>query len=164
MQVDLACILEHALAERARGQGPLTDLLGLDAESLRALRDRWFPEADLPDLDAPLAPVPADQDAIAQLILWRGGRADDAARWLAAILARRSMEPRHLWEDMGLPSRVALNEMIARVFPRLKAANSQNMRWKKFLYRQICSDQGFLLCLSPTCGECPERSDCFAPE
>lgn len=161
---DLSCILDHALAERAAGKGRLTDLLGLDGASLRALRDRWFPDAELPDLDAPLAEVPSDQAAIARLILWRGGRLDDEARWLAAILARRAMEPRHLWEDTGLVSRAALNDLIARHFPALKAAKSQKMRWKKFLYRQICSDHGFSLCLSPTCGECPERAECFAPE
>lgn len=163
LRADLACILGRALAERAKGRGALTDLLGLDGVSLAALRDCWFAGLELPDLEAPLAPIPADQDAIGRLILWRGGRLDPEARWLAAIMARRSMEPHHLWEDMGLPSRAALNEMITRQFPRLKAANSQNMRWKKFFYRQICSDQGFALCLSPTCDACPERAECFPP-
>ncbi|WP_237220167.1 nitrogen fixation protein NifQ [Salipiger sp. CCB-MM3] len=161
---DFACILDHALAEREAGQGPLTERLGLSGAEIVRLRDRWSPSAELPDLSLPAPQYSADQQAIATLILWRAGATDDEARWLAAILARRAMERRHLWEDCGLPSRVALSGLIARYLPGLAAANSQNMRWKKFFYRQICSDTAFSLCLSPTCDDCEERADCFAPE
>ena len=49
-------------------------------------------------------------------------------------------------------------------FPKLAAANTRNMRWKKFFYRQICSDSGFSMCLAPVCDACEEYSTCFAPE
>ena len=121
-----------------------------------ALAPRPAQSGSAPDL-------PEDQKAIATLILWRAGSANDEARWLAAILARRAMETRHLWQDLGLGSRTALSEMIARHLPGLHRANSQNMRWKKFFYRQICSDAAFALCLSPSCDDCSERDECFAP-
>lgn len=161
---DFACILDRGLAERAAGLGPLTERVGLSGAELTALRDRWFPGVDLPDLDLPAPDLPPDQEAIAKLVLWRGGRADAEARWLAKILARRSMETSHLWEDLGLPARPALSALIRRHLPGLAAANTQNMRWKKFFYRQICSDAAFSLCLSPSCNDCEERADCFAPE
>lgn len=161
---DFCLIVDHALSERAAGLGALPDLLGLPGPQIAALRDRWFPYADLPDLDVPLTPIPEDQKAITTLIHFRGGSGAPEARWLAAILARRAQEPHHLWEDLGLANRPSLSELIGRHLPGLKAANSQNMRWKKFLYRQICSTEGFQICLSPTCGECPEREDCFAPD
>lgn len=161
---DFRCILAQALAERAAGRGALTELLGLSGAALAALRDRWAPELDLPDLDLPAPERPADQQAIEKLVLWRAGVASDEARWLAAILARRAMEPRHLWEDLGLPVRPALTQMIARHLPGLAAANHRNMRWKKFFYRQICSDAAFSLCLSPSCDECEEKASCFAPD
>ena len=107
---------------------------------------------------------PADEQAIATLILWKAGVVSSEARWLAAILARRSMEPGHLWEDLGLVARPALTALIARHLPGLARANAQNMRWKKFFYRQICSDSGFSLCLSPSCDACDERDACFAPD
>ncbi len=161
---DFCCIVDHALSEREAGQGPLTERLGLPGWGIAALRDRWLPSVTLPDLDLTAPKIPADQQAIATLILWRSGSGEDEARWLAAILARRAMEPHHLWEDLGLSCRRALSEMIARHLPGLVAANSQNMRWKKFFYRQICSDAAFSLCLSPSCDACPERGECFAPD
>lgn len=161
---DLACILTHALAERGAGKGPLTERLGLAGADIAALRDCWLPGLDLPDLDRPAPDLPADQSAIATLILMRAGDRRPEARWLAAILARRAMETRHLWEDLGLPSRAALGALIARQLPRLDAANRQKMRWKKYFYRQICADAAFSLCLSPSCDDCAERADCFAPD
>lgn len=157
-------IVAQALAERAAGQGPLTARLGLSGAQLAALRDRWLPDLDLPDLDLPAPVASADQAAVEMLVLWRAGGRTPEVRWLAAILARRSMETRHLWEDMGLPSRAALGALIARHLPGLAAANSRNMRWKKFFYRQICSDAAFSLCLSPSCDDCDEKADCFAPD
>lgn len=160
---DAACILDRALAEREAGLGPLTLRLGLSGAQLASLRDAWAPRTALPDLDLPAPEAPVDQRSIATLVLMRAGSAAPEARWLAAILARRAMEPHHLWEDMGLPSRAALSGLIGRHLPGLARANSQNMRWKKFFYRQICADAAFALCLSPTCDACPERADCFAP-
>ena len=161
---DFCCIVDHALSESEAGQGPLTERLGLSGAEIAALRDRWLPGTALPDLERPAPERPDDQKAIATLILWRSGVSTQDARWLAAILARRAMEPRHLWEDLGLASRADLSGLIARHLPGLARANSQNMRWKKFFYRQICSEAAFALCLSPSCGECPERAECFAPD
>ncbi|NVO28137.1 nitrogen fixation protein NifQ [Donghicola sp. C2-DW-16] len=161
---DIMYILEHAMAERAAGQGPLTDRLGLSGADLTELRDKWLPNALLPDLHLPAPERPSDQQAIATLILWKSEAGTPEARWLSAIISRRAMETRHLWEDLGLPNRAYLSAMIRRHLPGLAAANHANMRWKKFFYRQICSDAAFSLCLSPTCDDCPERADCFAPD
>lgn len=162
-RIDLACIIAAALAERSVGEGCLPDRLGLDTLPLRALNRRFFPGIELPDLDAPRTQPLADQKALAMLIRWRGGAVRPESGWFADILARRALCPRHLWEDLGLPNRAALTALIARHFPRLVALNAQNMRWKKFFYRQICSDTGFSLCLSPSCDECEERTECFPP-
>lgn len=162
-RADFAAILAHALRDHARGRGELTDLLGLEPAALQALVARWCPGLALPSL-LPLSPVPLEQADIATLLLWRGGRGGDEARWLAAILARRSLEPSHLWEDLGLPSRAHLGRLIARHFPRLHAANTRNMRWKRFFYRQICSDNGGAMCLAPHCDDCTEKPLCFGPD
>lgn len=164
VQSDLACILVHALAERDVRGGTLPDALGLAPAQLEDLAQTWFPGLSLPDSDPPEPVRHPDQEAIAMLLLWRGGVKTPEAHWLAAIIARRALEKRHLWEDLGLPSRAALGTLLAMHFPRLFAANTQNMRWKKFFYRQICSDSEFALCVSPTCDECPEKPECFAPE
>ena len=151
---DFGCILDKAEAEREAGRGALPELLGLSGAELGALRDAWAPRRPLDDLHLPAPLRPADEQAIATLILWKAGVASPEARWLAAILARRAMEPGHLWEDLGLVARPALSALIARHLPGLARANAQNMRWKKFFYRQICSDSGFSLCLKSPASTC----------
>ncbi|WP_374317077.1 nitrogen fixation protein NifQ [Aquabacterium sp.] len=92
--------------------------------------------------------------------------ADDSptTRMLIARIAECSMGPNHLWQDLGLTDRAELNTLMQRHFPALKARNSQNMRWKKFLYREICERAQVLICKSPHCESCEEVSVCFAPE
>lgn len=160
---DFACILSHTLNECERGLGTLPDRLGLSPVQIEDLLGAWFPGVILPDFGKQAPERLADQDAISLLLMWRGGSVAPESHWLAAIIARRAMESSHLWEDLGLPSRAALSALMKRHFPGIFAANSQNMRWKKFFYRQICSDQDFALCLSPTCDDCPEKAECFAP-
>ena len=46
---------------------------------------------------------------------------------------------------------------MTRHFPRMRALNHGDMRWKKFFYRQICTDPGLAL-------TCEEHDTCFAPE
>lgn len=161
---DFACILAHALDETNAGLGTLPERMGLSPDQLADLASTWFPDLTLPDLDAPEPARPDDQNAIALLLLWRGGSVSTESHWLASIIARRALERRHLWEDMGLPDRQTLSALMTRHFPRIAAANTMNMRWKKFFYRQICADSGFALCLSPTCDDCEEMSECFAPD
>jgi nitrogen fixation protein NifQ len=43
----------------------------------------------------------------------------------------------------------------------LAAANSQNMRWKRYLFKQVCELGGGMMCKSPNCGECSDYSICF---
>jgi len=80
---------------------------------------------------------------------------------LAEILARGCFGFSHLWEDLGLTSRPQLRELIGCWFPALLELNRNNMRWKKFFYRQLCQLGGDYLCRAPSCQECPERPQCF---
>ncbi|HXW65014.1 MAG TPA: nitrogen fixation protein NifQ [Burkholderiaceae bacterium] len=79
------------------------------------------------------------------------------ARWLAFSC----MGENHLWEDLGLPERPALTSLIGECFPRLRQLNSQNMRWKKFFYKQLCNREQVFACRAPTCDQCCEFALCF---
>jgi nitrogen fixation protein NifQ len=79
------------------------------------------------------------------------------ARWLAYSCTGEN----HLWEDLGLPERPALTSLIADCFPQLRQLNSQNMRWKKFFYKQLCSRAQVSACRAPTCDQCSEFALCF---
>jgi nitrogen fixation protein NifQ len=92
------------------------------------------------------------------------GTPECEARALAHAIAVACLGDRHLWQDLGLPSRDALWLLLGRHFPSLVARNSGRMRWKKFLYRELCIREEVLVCRSPSCDTCPEKTLCFAPE
>jgi len=83
---------------------------------------------------------------------------------LARILATRAAFPGHLWVAMGLTERSQLTAAIRRHLPSLAKANSQNMRWKRYLYKQVCDLNGGTMCKAPNCGVCSDYSLCFAAE
>ncbi len=84
--------------------------------------------------------------------------------WLCHILAARAAHPGHLWVAMGLFERPELSAAIRRHLPTLSEANTGNMRWKRFLYKEVCERQGGTLCKAPNCGECSDYVLCFAGE
>jgi nitrogen fixation protein NifQ len=49
-------------------------------------------------------------------------------------------------------------------FAPLALRNSRDMKWKKFLYRMICRDEGYRLCTTPICSECDDFAMCFGDE
>jgi nitrogen fixation protein NifQ len=53
---------------------------------------------------------------------------------------------------------------MRRWFPALVAKNSQDMKWKKFLYRELCQREDILICKSPSCAVCTDLPLCFGPE
>lgn len=164
----------HVLASAiASGFAPpahvLTDTLALTPYDLSQLMDAWFPHARaLLDVQ-PLWRGPQD-DAIEEpsvrALLYDNrtpGSDPTLTRWLARIIARRALGSRHLWEDMGLRRRAELGQVMARHFAPLADANP-GMRWKKFFYRQLCEQEGVLLCKAPNCEVCEDYALCFAPE
>jgi nitrogen fixation protein NifQ len=92
------------------------------------------------------------------------GTPECEARSLSQAIALACLGDRHLWEDLGLPSRAALGLLMQRHFPTLVALNAQGMRWKKFIYRQLCIREEVLICRSPSCEVCTEQPLCFGPE
>ena len=83
---------------------------------------------------------------------------------MAQIVAEVALAFNHLWEDLGLDSRAELGRLMIDCFPQLVVQNVHHMRWKKFFYRQRClQSQGEIVCRSPSCDECLERSLCFEP-
>lgn len=70
----------------------------------------------------------------------------------------------HLWQDLRLPSRRELSALMSHWFPALAARNDRDMKWKKFLYKQLCDRAGLFICRAPTCAECGDHARCFGPE
>ncbi len=162
----------HILASAlASGFAPpdrlLTDTMALSLSDLRVLLESHFPDAvDLLDVQpswrGPAADSPEEPDLRALLYDNRTTDGDSTmARWLARLIARRSLEARHLWEDLGLTSRDQLGHLMARHFRPL-AERNPGMRWKKFFYRVLCEQEGVLVCKAPNCEICEDYAICFA--
>jgi nitrogen fixation protein NifQ len=87
-----------------------------------------------------------------------------AGRFVEQGFGNLSMADNHLWQDLGLPSRVELNTLIQTRFSALKEKNVGDMKWKKFFYRQLCEQAEVLICKSPSCAACCDYEACFGPE
>lgn len=162
----LACVLAVAASEG----GSLAERSGLSANELETLLDRHFPASTFyPSYGAPAGVLPcaADDEEIEMVrALLAGQRSSegDIGRWLAAMVARRAMEPNHLWEDLGLRNRAELTRLLMRHFEPLASRNIRNMRWKRFFYRSMCEDDGFVMCTTPICAQCTDFATCFGEE
>lgn len=161
--------LARMLATQAGGGGSLPVGLGLASAEFIALLARHFPGATLPTALHRSPPVwdprllEEKDELITLLDLRRAGR-DVSERWMSVIVATGCMANDHLWEDMGLWSRRDLSELMARNFPALAARNDRDMKWKKFLYKQLCEQEGVYLCRAPSCAVCCDYALCFGPE
>ncbi|MBF9002989.1 nitrogen fixation protein NifQ [Vibrio nitrifigilis] len=86
------------------------------------------------------------------------------AEQMAKVIAVASMGSQHLWKDLGMPERPRLSQLFHDYFPQLHALNNRNMRWKRFLYRQMCERGGDYVCRSPSCETCTSYNECFGDE
>jgi nitrogen fixation protein NifQ len=162
----LACIFAAAADETLAG-GSFTDALGICGASLRANIERYFPGArkQLEAFDLDIEPVVQDDERCLRELLWRFRTAPSPLNSLLVFLvSRRATRANHLWQDLGLANRDELSRLMHRHFALLARRNNQDMKWKKFFYRMICRDEGFRLCVAPSCGECSDFDHCFGNE
>ena len=158
----LASILALALSEG----GSIAAQAGLSDAELADLFSLWFAARRIePSADGMENPVDADEiEIVRELLLENRSSEGDCGRWLAGMIARRAMEPNHLWEDLGLRDRSELTRLIGRHFAPLARRNDKNMRWKRFIYRMMCENDGFVMCSTPVCSNCADYDLCYGPE
>ena len=162
------------LASLWLGRSALPPRLGLRAWGFRALVRECFPgfpkSAALPQ---PMANAPCrlGQFGIADELqdlerLLLSGRATAApnSRRLAKLLAVGCMGFGHMWKDMGFASRAELRTLLAVASPKVVQRNVHDMRWKKFLYRELCKSEAGYVCRAPSCDACVGYAECFEAE
>jgi nitrogen fixation protein NifQ len=160
--IALAGVIGRALESCRR---PL--IRGLSEARFQKLLNEFFPDCELTNGEpAPgLKPPGEDEfDDLVALLLEHRAEPTEERAWLSFAMASAAMGEDHLWQDMGLPSRTDLSALIADHYPALSAANSGNMKWKKFFYRQLCERAGVPICKSPHCADCCDYRICFGPE
>jgi nitrogen fixation protein NifQ len=164
-----ACLLASA----AREPYDTAQALGLEDDDVAMILDCFFPSVDRDILERHAAPDESpppeiNEDVLAVLLshIPDGGDVLDqsVSTILCKILAARAAHPGHLWVAMGLFERPQLTAAINRHLPTLAEANCQNMRWKRYLFKQVCDLNGGVMCKSPNCGVCSDYTLCFATD
>ena len=160
----LACMLASQLV----GDGCMPPRLGLSTADYENMMQLHFPGAELPlsymaelAMDAQRYP---EQDELRSLLLAYRADPSQEAEWMAQIVVFGCMGGDHLWQDLGLWSRKDLTRLMQQNFAQLAAKNDRDMKWKKFLYKQLCQAEGIYVCRSPSCEVCPDYAACFGPE
>ncbi|GAA0529946.1 nitrogen fixation protein NifQ [Rhizomicrobium palustre] len=158
----LASILALSLAEGYELGRPLNEMAGYDG--LPELLAAMFPHAVSALAGMSALQRETDETCLFDLLL--SGTSDGSAlqKLLASLIARRAQRPNHLWQDLGLRSRAELSELMATHFAPLARRNRSDMKWKKFFFRTLCSDEEYVLCMAPSCGECTDFDNCFGEE
>lgn len=103
-------------------------------------------------------------DDIVCLLMDHAAHASADTVRLARVVAQACLGENHLWQDLALPHRQALSDLLRENFPALCEKNTGNMRWKKFFYRQLCERAEIRACRSPSCGVCSDYNSCFGDE
>lgn len=154
----ILCCLNESLRTDAR---PL--VRGIDAASFARLCECCVPGVPLENGKGGALGMDEFEDLFA-LLMEHAVTADEMTTWVAACVATAAQRDKHLWQDMGLPSRRELSAVLMKCFPRLAGANTGDMKWKKFFYRALCKRAGVPICKSPNCADCCDYSYCFGPE
>lgn len=180
------------IASQAVGMGALPPWLGLAPAAYRCLLEYHFPGIGIDrvghldlglggerggsfaGLDrvalSGLAPNlrPADreeehEDLVRLLLMDKAGESPSEV-WMAHVVAAGCMGRQRLWQDLGLTDRAVLNALMRRNFPSLAARNVKDIKWKRFLYKQLCEAEGIFACRAPSCEACTEHHVCFGPD
>lgn len=161
---DLACMI----ASWQTAGSPMPDWLGLSPAAFRCLVAHHFPGTGFglfQPQERSLAEDRLDEvDDLVRLMLRDKAGESPSEVWMAHIVAAGSMASDHLWQDLGLWSRKDLTALMRRNFPALSGRNVKDMKWKRFLYKQLCETEGIYTCRAPSCEVCTDYKVCFGPE
>lgn len=161
-------ILARILSSWVQGIGAMPYGIGLGKQGFEDMLHRHFPNFDKTDLPAAGDCMDADRgDEMAdlhKLLMQSRTHATDTQAMMVDILVAGCMGDDHLWRDLGLWSRADLSRLMTENFAPLAARNDRDMKWKKFLYKQLCETEGIYTCRAPSCEVCTDFAVCFGPE
>jgi nitrogen fixation protein NifQ len=160
--------LAQMIASWQIGEGVLPDALGLSEEQFRSLMANRFQGYRI----SPITPSGKSLDFSRMLekqdlecFLRRFAIVQNQeTEWLIAIIVAACLGNDHLWQDLGLWSRQELSAMLSHNFPEMASMNNRDMKWKKFIYKQLCEAEGLYVCRAPSCEVCLDYPICFGDE
>lgn len=162
-------LLAKMLSSWECGHGSLPPYWGLSPRDFNDLLNLYFPTGSIISREAKKSSVSirscdrkSELKDLIFLIMSHCEEPDQIRTWSATIMATACLGENHLWQDLGFWSRDDLNLFIQTHFPLLATMNARNMKWKKFLYRQLCEQEEIYICRSPSCEQCVDYSYCFS--
>lgn len=184
MNVTSACQLalyKVLIKAQLHGQSSMPYQLGLSASTykeliatindhaLTALNKRWVNNASTLQLER--------SNTVTELVNMRDAERTDIINLLkkhrnttlnfsevaSTIIATACLNSAHLWKSLGFDNRRDLTTWMKINFPDFAAGNN-NMRWKRYIYLQLCQQGGDYVCRAPSCDECSSFKECFLPE
>lgn len=161
-------ILARMLSSWALGEGAMPIWLGLGEKGYRSMMAYHFPGFDahaLTQRAQAMDPERQDEmDDLKKLLLVNRSGISSSETWMADILVAGCMASDHMWQDLGLWQRADLSWLMMTCFRPLAKRNDRDMKWKKFLYKQLCETEGIYTCRSPSCEVCVDYANCFGSE
>jgi len=159
-------VFAQMITSQISGVGSLPPGLGLDEKDFTELLAQHFPGVELVmrNADAVDDPRAPERDDVLGLLLEHRANRNMSEQWMAEVVTAACMANDHLWQDLGLWSREYLSRLMKLNFPALAAKNVHDMKWKKFLYKQLCEQEGINACRAPSCEYCTDYLKCFGPE
>jgi len=160
--------LAKIIASWQAGESVLPNALGLAESQFQQLLAQRFPGCQVD----PIAPSGKTLDFSRMLekqdleIFLRQQAAvqNQETEWLIGIIVAACLGSDHLWQDVGLWSRKDLSSLLMYNFPKMAARNHRDMKWKKFIYKQLCEAEGLYVCRAPSCEVCKDYPLCFGEE
>lgn len=160
--------LAQMLASWSLGHGAMPQWLGLSRRRFQDLISSQFPDVDPTQFDRYGSPLDSERwDEMADLrnlLLQNMTRSSEADAVIVDLLVAGCMGSDHLWQDLGLWQRSELTRIMHDYFLPLAKRNDRDMKWKKFLYKQLCEKEEIRTCRAPTCASCIDYAGCFGPE
>ncbi len=161
-------ILARILASWHLGQGAMPQWLGMGEVEYLGMLAYHFPGIDAHSLASPRkiedSERAAEQEDLRKLLLSQRSGHSKSELWMADIVVAGCLGSDHLWQDLGLWQRADLTKLMLENFRPLAQRNDKDMKWKKFLYKQLCEAEGIYICRSPSCEVCIDYENCFGSE
>lgn len=159
-------LFAQMISSQTAGVGALPPGLGLNEKDFSMLLARHFPGVELAirNLENRTDPRALEKEDVLALLLEHRAYINMSELWMAEIVTTACMASDHLWQDLGLRSRDYLSRLMTENFPSLASKNEHDMKWKKFLYKQLCDREGINTCRAPSCEYCTDYLTCFGPE
>jgi len=160
--------LARMLSSYSFAQGVMPKFLGLRAFEFNAMMQQHFPYFDKSTLCHPQKFLDTQRLDEAQdlhrLLMQSLTGKHYSERLMVDILVAGCQGSDHLWQDLGLWQRADLSQLMHENFQPLAVQNTKDMKWKKFLYKQLCEAEGIYVCRAPSCECCTDYANCFATE